>query len=223
MTITGTNIVAKKYNDYKAASLLTCPAWQKLVVILLDEMHIREDLVYNKHTGKMVGFCDLGEVNNLMLQFERLVEGNSDRRTPLANSMMVLSIRDRKWTTELTLFSCDGTSAKSGHCRGLTLCRCTSRFQLNSGLIVSMNTCSVVEFVGEYCNLHSALLLLLKCMLKSIHCTLKIYVNLREVFRWFEQLKMYIYLKVGQQRERCYWSWFLKRRGESHLLDCLFS
>ena len=77
----------------QAASLLTCPAWQKLVVILLDEMHIREDLVYNKHTGKMVGFCDLGEVNNLMLQFERLVEGNSDRRTPLANSMMVFMVR----------------------------------------------------------------------------------------------------------------------------------
>ena len=31
-----------------AAELVTCPEWKKCVVVLLDEMHIREDLVYNK-------------------------------------------------------------------------------------------------------------------------------------------------------------------------------
>lgn len=34
-----------------AAELATCPEWKKCVVVLLDEMHIREDLVYNKFTG----------------------------------------------------------------------------------------------------------------------------------------------------------------------------
>ena len=77
----------------QAAGMASCPAWKKLVVLLLDEMHIREDLVYNKHTGKMIGFCDLGKINNLMLQFERSVEGDSDRRNPIANSMMVFMVR----------------------------------------------------------------------------------------------------------------------------------
>ena len=29
--------------------------WEKLVILLMDEMYIREDLVYNKHTGQLVG------------------------------------------------------------------------------------------------------------------------------------------------------------------------
>ena len=35
----------------EAAEIATCPEWKKCVVVLLDEMHIREDLVYNKFTG----------------------------------------------------------------------------------------------------------------------------------------------------------------------------
>ena len=33
------------------ASIQTCPEREKYVVILMDEMHIRENLVYDKHTG----------------------------------------------------------------------------------------------------------------------------------------------------------------------------
>ena len=33
-----------------AAELTKCPEWE-CIVVLLDEMHIREDLVYNKFTG----------------------------------------------------------------------------------------------------------------------------------------------------------------------------
>ena len=54
----------------KAASIPTCDDWQKLVILLLDEMHIKEDLVYNKHTGQMIGFTNLGEMNNHLLAFE---------------------------------------------------------------------------------------------------------------------------------------------------------
>lgn len=53
----------------QAAKLDTCQAWQKLVVMLLDEMHIKEDLVYDKHSGKMVGFANLGDIDNHLLAF----------------------------------------------------------------------------------------------------------------------------------------------------------
>ena len=33
------------------ANLATCPAWERYVCILMDEMHIKEDLVYDKHSG----------------------------------------------------------------------------------------------------------------------------------------------------------------------------
>lgn len=34
-----------------AASVHTCPEREKYVLLVMDEMHIREDLVYDKHTG----------------------------------------------------------------------------------------------------------------------------------------------------------------------------
>lgn len=35
-----------------AASILSCPEREKCVVVLIDEMHIKENLVYDKHSGR---------------------------------------------------------------------------------------------------------------------------------------------------------------------------
>lgn len=51
----------------QAADIGKCSDWQKLVVILMDEMYIREGLVYKKQTGELVGFVDNGDVNNHLL------------------------------------------------------------------------------------------------------------------------------------------------------------
>ena len=56
---------------HKAAKVGVCPEREKLVLLLLDEMHIREDIVYDKHSGLMIGFANLGEVNEHLLAFER--------------------------------------------------------------------------------------------------------------------------------------------------------
>ena len=53
------------------------PDWQKYVVVLMDEMHIREDLIYNKHTGALLGFTNLGDINSHLDSFERSVETNT--------------------------------------------------------------------------------------------------------------------------------------------------
>lgn len=46
------------------AKVGSCPEREKCILLLLDEMHIREDLVFDKHTGNMVGFAHLGEIND---------------------------------------------------------------------------------------------------------------------------------------------------------------
>lgn len=59
-------------------------------------MYIREDLVYNKHSGKLVGFVDLGSVNNHLLAFERKLHEEADTRSdtpPLAKTMMAFMVR----------------------------------------------------------------------------------------------------------------------------------
>ena len=46
----------------KEAKVTTLEEWQKYVVVVFDEVKIKEDLVYNKHTSEIVGFLDLGTV-----------------------------------------------------------------------------------------------------------------------------------------------------------------
>lgn len=79
----------------RAANLESCEEWQKLVCLLLDEMYVRENLVYHKSTGRLVGFSDLGEVNNHLLAFERSLQGNGggSQHPPLAKTIMVIMVR----------------------------------------------------------------------------------------------------------------------------------
>jgi len=69
--------------------------WKRHVILLFDEMHIREDLVYNKHTGALVGFVELGEVNNQLQQFERSLDrkGEPPSPPPLAKTMFVIMVK----------------------------------------------------------------------------------------------------------------------------------
>ena len=77
-----------------AASIDTLEEWQKCILLLLDEMHIREDLVYEKHSGALIGFTNLGEVNNHLLAFERSVSSDQQSsQVPLSKSMTMFMVR----------------------------------------------------------------------------------------------------------------------------------
>lgn len=43
----------------------------RYVVLVLDEMYLKEDLVYDKHSGALIGFVNIGETNKLLLEFEQ--------------------------------------------------------------------------------------------------------------------------------------------------------
>ena len=62
------------------------------VVLVLDEVHIKEGLIYDKHEGNLIGFANLGETNNYLLQLENGMYGG-DVPQQLASSMVVLMIR----------------------------------------------------------------------------------------------------------------------------------
>ncbi len=68
----------------QAAHLVDSPSYHSLVGILIDEMHIREDLVYDK-----------GSINNHLAQFEQsLSQEDAESNTSfLAKSMVVLMVR----------------------------------------------------------------------------------------------------------------------------------
>ena len=49
----------------RAIDISSCSSTDKLVILLMDVK------VFNKHTGKMVGFVDLGDLNNQLTSFEK--------------------------------------------------------------------------------------------------------------------------------------------------------
>lgn len=58
------------------------------VGILIDEIKIKEGLVYNKHSGEIVGFTNLGDFNDQLLRLEH--EGD---HPPVAKQILVLMVR----------------------------------------------------------------------------------------------------------------------------------
>ena len=64
--------------------------WRKCVGLLQDEIKIKDDLVYCASSGQLVGFVDLDETSNQILQFEN---GMNSIGNKLASSMLVIMVR----------------------------------------------------------------------------------------------------------------------------------
>lgn len=64
---------------FQIAKLLSSPPYHALIAILIDEISVKEDLVYNKHIGKVVGFVNLGEINNHLMKFEQSLNDEKKR------------------------------------------------------------------------------------------------------------------------------------------------
>ena len=79
---------------FEAANLATCPEYEKLVLLLLDEMYIRKDLVHEKQIGKLIGLTNLGEINNHLLAFEHKLEAETtDDVEKLAKTTLVVMVK----------------------------------------------------------------------------------------------------------------------------------
>ena len=56
----------------------------RYVALLLDEVHIKEDLVYDKHSGSLIGFANMGDINNHLMNFEK---SSSDKNGEMISSI----------------------------------------------------------------------------------------------------------------------------------------
>ena len=72
----------------RAAKITSCEDFQKYVVMLMDEMYVKEELVYD---GGLVGFVNLGEINSHLLAFEHSIaqDGTPLQAESLVTTMMV--------------------------------------------------------------------------------------------------------------------------------------
>ena len=63
------------------------------ISLVIDEVHIKEDLVYDKHEGSLIGFANLGDINNHLLSFERSLADEPDQMPAIASSVLVILVR----------------------------------------------------------------------------------------------------------------------------------
>ena len=81
---------------------------KRYVTILLDEMKIKEDIVYDKITGNMIGFCNLGSINDDLMKCEH---GDSSH-PPVAKYVLAIMVRGLffKFDFPLAHFATEGVT-----------------------------------------------------------------------------------------------------------------
>ena len=73
----------------KEANLEALPSSsRRFVAVILDEMKIKEGLVYNKYSGEIIGFTHLGDINDELMKLEQ--EGD---HPPVATHVLALMVR----------------------------------------------------------------------------------------------------------------------------------
>lgn len=75
------------------SAAMTCPEREKYVMLLIDEMHIKQDLVFDKHTGKLIGYTNLGDINNHLIDYEQSLTSASPAAPKFAKTMLVFMVR----------------------------------------------------------------------------------------------------------------------------------
>ena len=76
-----------------ASKVDTCPEREKCTILLIDQMHIREDVVYDKHSGELIGFTNMANISNSLAQLERSMSESNEYGPSLAKSMSVFMVR----------------------------------------------------------------------------------------------------------------------------------
>ncbi|CAC5389786.1 THAP9 [Mytilus coruscus] len=73
----------------------TVDPWKNYVGLLFDEIKVKSDLVYDKHSGELIGYCNLDKVGNQIMNFERIMKDTSTTETDadIAKYMLVLMVR----------------------------------------------------------------------------------------------------------------------------------
>ena len=80
----------------KEIKLSTLNDSKKHVALVVDELKIMEDLVYNRHSGEIVGFVNLGSINNQLIELElqqHQVSDPASEHPPIATHMLVVMVR----------------------------------------------------------------------------------------------------------------------------------
>ena len=111
----------------------------KYVGLTLDEMHVKEGLFFDKHTGSLVGYSDLGEVNNLLSDYEQQLMSLRTAPRPMAKLMLVFMVRGLFTSLKFPYVQFPAASTKGGDI--FPLVRQAIKHLTRLGLCVMTITC----------------------------------------------------------------------------------
>ena len=85
----------------------------RYIVLIWDEMKIKEDLVFDKHNIELIGFINCGSINSYMDNVERQCESTEDNVRGVASHMLLFMVRGLFTTLEFpySQFPTTGVSA----------------------------------------------------------------------------------------------------------------
>lgn len=75
--------------------------WRTYVGILFDEIKVKSELVYDKNSGELIGYCNLDKVGNQIMEFEKC--SNTDCESDVAKFMLVVMVRGITTDLKFTL------------------------------------------------------------------------------------------------------------------------
>ena len=75
------------------AGLQSLQEFEKHVYLIGDEMHIKEDLVYDKVSGELIGFVNLGDIANHLQDLEQQLQTSNESSPPLATTVFIFMVR----------------------------------------------------------------------------------------------------------------------------------
>nr|XP_002733594.1 PREDICTED: uncharacterized protein LOC100373858 [Saccoglossus kowalevskii] len=75
----------------------------KYVVLLHDEMKVKQDLVYDKNTGELIGFTNLGDINEELMKLENGCHIEKNKGLGLASHVLVLMVRGLASSLQMSL------------------------------------------------------------------------------------------------------------------------
>ncbi len=76
-----------------AVKMDKCNERDKYVLLLLDEMHVKQELVYNKSSGELVGFVNLGDINMHLLELEKSLSSPDEPSELLASTVLAFMVK----------------------------------------------------------------------------------------------------------------------------------
>ncbi|XP_070547240.1 uncharacterized protein [Ptychodera flava] len=132
--------------------------WNNYVGILQDEVKVKEDLVYDHHTGELIGYVDLDKTGNQLVNLEHILngEGRDKQGPPLAKFVLLLMVRgigsDLKYP--LAAFATDGIKCELLYS---ILWRAVEIIELSASLKVLFITCDGASPNRKFFNMHREL------------------------------------------------------------------